>query len=122
MVTGLINTIYWINFSSVKVKEMYINRRGLESTKHLKNFDEFYLFFKSLFLTHLNKFDSWLREIYGVFGNGPIARLLLPQKYYIFFFLYVFILIIICVYLKRNYFSDKDKIRSSTLSKSPSVT
>ncbi len=102
-ISGLINTINWLNFSSLKVKEMYINRRGLESTKHLKNFDEFYLFIKSLFLTHLNKFDSWLREIYGVFGNGPIARLLIPHKFYIFFYLYILFLIIIGIYLKRNY-------------------
>ena len=102
-ITGLINTIYWFNFSSIKVKEMFINRRGLEFTKHLKNFDEFYLFIKSLFLTHLNKFDSWLREIYGVFGNGPIARLLIPHKFYIFFYLYIFLIIIFYFYLKRKY-------------------
>ncbi len=102
-ITGLINTIYWINFSSVKVKEMYINRRGLESTKNLINFNEFYLFIKSFFFTHLNKFDSWLREIYGVFGNGPIARLLLPHKFYIFFYTYIFLILIFYLYLKRYY-------------------
>jgi len=102
-IAGLINTIYWFNFSSLKVKEMFINRRGLESTKHLKNFDEFYLFIKSLFLTHLNKLDSWLREIYGVFGNGPIARLLIPHKFYIIFYLYILFITIFYLCLKRKY-------------------
>ena len=90
----------WMEFSKSYIKEMYRIRRGELSGVNLQNYNEFLDFWKALFKTTIFRYEDLLRQIHGVFGNGPIAKLLRPHGYHEFFFLTLFI-ILICLFVKK---------------------
>ena len=92
--------LWWMEFSKSYIKEMYRIRRGELSGVNLQNYNEFLDFWKALFKTTIFRYEDLLRQIHGVFGNGPIAKLLRPHGYHEFFFLTLFIVLIL-LFFKR---------------------
>ncbi len=92
--------LWWIKFSKSYINEMYRIRRGDLSGVGLQNYNDFLDFWKAILKTTLFKTEDFFRQIHGVFGNGPIARLLLPHGYHLFFFVTLSV-ILICLFYRN---------------------
>ena len=90
--------LWWMQFSKPYINEMYRHRRGELSGVGLQSFADFLDFGKAIIKTTLFKSEDLLRQIHGVFGNGPIARLLLPNGYHLLFLITLSIILIFLFY------------------------